>query len=244
MFTYVRESKFLFTCDFTGCHYCPDGTVLDVGGDDYVTEMKYYFDCIMGPFKPFVLKALDKIKDLDIEMIGTSHGPIHKGEDVKKYLELYREWATEEPIDSKKVEIFYISAYGNTEAMAKYISEKLNEKGYKAGVHEITSMKIEDCIALVEKAKGFMVGSPTINADAVKPAWDLLSLVNPIVNRGTAAMAFGSYGWGGNAVPMLTDRMKSLGLKVVDPGFRFKFVPAEKEYKEADEMIEKFIENM
>ena len=57
-------------------------------------------------------------------------------------------------------------------------------------------------------------------------------------------MAFGSYGWGGNAVPMLTDRMKSLGLKVVDPGFRFKFVPAEKEYKEADEMIEKFIENM
>ncbi|MDU4936899.1 MAG: FprA family A-type flavoprotein [Clostridium sp.] len=244
MFTYVRESKFLFTCDFTGCHYCPDGTVLEVGGDDYVTEMKYYFDCIMGPFKPFVLKALDKIKDLDIEMIGTSHGPIHKGEDVKKYLELYREWATEEPIDPKKVEIFYISAYGNTEAMAKYISEKLNERGYKAGVHEITSMKIEDCIALVEKAKGFMVGSPTINADAVKPAWDLLSLVNPIVNRGTAAMAFGSYGWGGNAVPMLTDRMKSLGLKVVDPGFRFKFVPAEKEYKEADEMIEKFIENM
>ena len=73
-----KGSRFLFTCDFTGCHYCPDGTVLEVGGDDYVTEMKYYFDCIMGPFKPFVLKALDKIKDLDIEMIGTSHGPIHK----------------------------------------------------------------------------------------------------------------------------------------------------------------------
>ena len=53
--------------------------------------MKYYFDCIMGPFKPFVLKALDKIKNLDIEMIGTSHGPVHSGEDVKKYLELYKD---------------------------------------------------------------------------------------------------------------------------------------------------------
>ena len=128
--------------------------------------------------------------------------------------------------------------------MANYICNKLNEKGYKAGVHQITSMKIEDCIELIEKSKGFMVGSPTINSDAVKPAWDLLSLVNPIINKGKAAMAFGSYGWSGNGVQMLTDRMKSLSLKVVDQGFRFKFVPAEKEYKEADEMIEKFIENM
>ena len=244
MFTYVKESDFLFTCDFTGCHYCPEGTVLEAGGNDYLVEMKYYFDCIMGPFKPYVLKALDKIKDLNIEMIGTSHGPVHKGEDVNKYLELYREWATEEPIDPKKVEIFYISAYGNTEAMAKYINDKLNEKGYKSAVHEITSMKLEECVELIEKSKGFMVGSPTINSDAVKPAWDLLSLVNPIINRGKAAMAFGSYGWGGNGVPMLTDRMKSLSLKVVDPGFRFKFVPAEKEYAEADAMIEKFINNL
>ena len=244
MFTYIKESKFLFTCDFTGCHYCPEGTVLDVGGDDYVIEMKYYFDCIMGPFKPFVLRALEKIKDLDIDMIGTSHGPVHKGEDVKKYLELYREWSIQDPVDPKRVEIFYISAYGNTEAMAKYISKKLNEKGYKSGVHEITSMKLEECIDLIEKSKGFMIGSPTINSDAVKPAWDVLSLVNPIINAGKTAMAFGSYGWSGNGVSMLTERMKSLRLKVVDPGLKFNFVPSEKEYAQADEIIEKFIEKM
>lgn len=242
MFTYVKEANFLFTCDFTGCHYCPEGTVREVGGDDYLEEMKYYFDCIMGPFKPYVLKGLDKIKDLNIEMIGTSHGPVHEGKSIKKYLDLYREWATEEAIDPKKVEIFYISAYGNTEEMAKYIGDKLTEKGYNAGVHEITSMKIEECIELIEKSKGFMIGSPTINADAVKPSWDLLSLVNPMINRGKAAMAFGSYGWSGEGVRMLTDRMKSLKLKVVEPGFRFIFVPSEEEYREADKMVEKFIE--
>lgn len=244
MFTYAKEQKLLFTCDFTGCHYCPEGTILEVGGNDYIEEMKYYFDCIMGPFKPYVLKALDKIKDLEIDFIAPSHGPVHKNEDVKKYLDIYKEWATDEPIDPKKIEVFYISAYGNTEKMANYLTEKLNEKGFKADVHEITSMKIEDCIALVEKAKGIMIGSPTINSDAVKPAWDLLSLVNPIVNRGKAAMAFGSYGWNGPGVQMLTDRMKSLCLNVVDPGLKFNFVPAEKEFKEADEAIEKFIEKM
>ena len=244
MFTYVPEKNFLFTCDFTGCHYCPQGDIMEVGSDDYLTEMKYYFDCIMGPFKPYVLKALDKIKNLNIEMIGPSHGPVHVGDNVNKYLGLYREWATEEPIDPNKVEVFYISAYGNTGEMAKYMVSKLNEKGYHADVHEITSMSIEECAALVEKSNGFMVGSPTINADAVKPAWDLLSLVNPIINRGKAAMAFGSFGWSGEGVTMLTDRMKSLKLHTVEGGLKFAFVPSDDDFKRADEMINKFIELM
>lgn len=244
MFTYVPEKNFLFTCDFTGCHYCPEGAIQEVGGDDYLVEMKYYFDCIMGPFKPYVLKALDKIKGLKIDMIGASHGPVHEGENVNKYLELYREWATEEPVDPNRIEVFYISAYGNTEAMAKYIAEKLNSRGYHAGVHEITSMPLEEAASLIEMSNGFMIGSPTINSDAVKPAWDLLSLVNPIVNRGKAAMAFGSFGWSGEGVTMLTDRMKSLKLHVVEPGLKFTFVPSNDDYKKADEVIEKFIDLM
>ena len=242
MFTYVKEQNFLFTCDFTGCHYCPTGLINETGADDYLVEMKYYFDCIMGPFKPYVLKALDKIKDIQIDMIGPSHGPVHEGESVNKYLELYRDWSTDEAIDPNKVEIFYISAYGNTEEMAKYIANKLNEKGYNAAAHEITSMPIEEAAALVEKSNGFMVGSPTINADAVKPAWDLLSLVNPIINRGKAAMAFGSFGWSGEGVNMLTDRMKSLKLHTVEGGFKFAFVPSEDDFKRADDMIAKFLE--
>ena len=244
MFTYVPEKEFLFTCDFTGCHYCPSGAIQEVGGDDYLVEMKYYFDCIMGPFKPYVIKALEKIKDIKFSIIAPSHGPVHEGENVNKYLELYREWATEEPVDPNRVEVFYISAYGNTENMAKYIAKKLNEKGYHTGVHEITSMPIEEAATLIEMSNGFMVGSPTINSDAVKPAWDLLSLVNPIVNRGKAAMAFGSFGWSGEGVTMLTDRMKSLKLHVVEQGLKFTFVPSNEDYKKADEMIEKFIDLM
>lgn len=244
MFTYLKEENVLFTCDFTGCHYCPKGEINEVGADDYLVEMKYYFDCIMGPFKPYVLSALEKIKDLKIDAIAPSHGPVHEGENITKYLELYKEWATEEPIDKNRIEVFYISAYGNTKNMAEYIADKLNKKGYKAGVHEITSMPIEQAATLIEMSNGFMIGSPTINCDAVKPAWDLLSLVNPIVNIGKVAMAFGSFGWSGEGVTMLTDRMKSLKLKTVEPGLKFTFVPSEDDYKKADEAIEKFIELM
>ena len=242
MFTYAAEKKVLFTCDFLGCHYCPEsGTLMDVCAGDYLEEMKYYFECIMGPFKKFVNQGLDKIKDLELELVCPSHGPIHS-KDIKKYTDLYRDWAADRSPADKVVEIFYITAYNNTGKMAEYIAKSLNDGGIKAKATEITSIDMGEVIERIENSRGFMIGSPTINQDAVKPAWDVLSLVSAITNRGKAAAAFGSYGWTGEGVPMLTERLKSLKLKVVDEGFKFRFVPGEEDFRRADEFIGKFKE--
>ncbi len=241
IFTYVKEEKILFTCDVMGCHYSPTNCITDSCSGDYFDEMKYYFDVIMGPFKKFVNMGLDKIKDLEIDMVAPSHGPVHV-DDVKIYLDLYREWAKIEEIKEKNIQIFYVSAYGNTEIIGKYLAEKINEKGIKAEAHEITSMELSDIVGLIEKASGIMIGSPTINQDAVKPAWDVLSLVCAITNRGKTAAAFGSYGWSGEGVPMLTQRLKSLKFKVVEEGLRFKFVPDIKEFEMADKFVEEYLQ--
>lgn len=241
MFTYTKEQKVLFTCDFLGCHYCPQGCITDACSGDYFDEMKFYFDVIMGPFKKFVLAGLEKIKNVDFEMIAPSHGPIHVG-DLYKYLNLYKEWSKVEDIKEKNIPIFYISAYGNTEKIAKYFNEKLKAKGIKSDIYEITSTDLNEMIEIINKSSGFMIGSPTINQDAVKPAWDLLSSVSAIVNRGKVVAAFGSYGWSGEAVSMLTERMKSLKLKVLEPGYKVNFVPSDEDYKRADEFIERFVE--
>jgi NADH oxidase (H2O-forming) len=242
MFTYAVEKKVLFTCDFMGCHYCPEsGTLMDEGAGDYLEEMKYYFECIMGPFKKFVNQGLDKIKDLDLDLVCPSHGPVHS-KDIKKYTDLYREWAADRSPADKVVEIFYITAYNNTKNMAEYIAKSLNDEGIKTEVTDITSIDMGEVIERIENSRGFMIGSPTINQDAVKPAWDVLSLVSAITNRGKAAAAFGSYGWTGEGVPMLTERLKSLKLKVVSEGFKFRFVPGEEDFRGADEFIGKFKE--
>jgi len=241
IFTYVKEQKILFTCDVMGCHYSPSSCITDSCSGDYFEEMKYYFEVIMGPFKKYVNSGLDKIKDLELDVVAPSHGPIHI-DDIQMYINLYRKWAKIEEIKQKNVQIFYISAYRNTEIMGKYLADKINDAGIKAEVHEITTMKLNDIVALIEKASGIMIGSPTINQDAVKPAWDVLSLVCPITNRGKAGAAFGSYGWSGEGVPMLTQRLKSLKFKVVEEGFRFKFVPGHKEYEQADKFVEDYLQ--
>lgn len=241
IFTYAVENNVLFTCDVTGCHYCPKGDVTENFGDDYFDEMKYYFDVIMGPFKKFVIMALDRIKDLKLDIVAPSHGPVHI-KDVEKYLKLYREWAVIETAAEKNVQIFYVSAYGNTEKMANYLAGKINEKGIKAEAREITSLDANALISCVEKASGIIMGSPTINQDAVKPVWDMLSLVCAITNRGKAAGAFGSYGWSGEGVPMMTERLRALKFRVVEEGLKFNFVPSEEDFFRADEFVEEYLE--
>ena len=81
----------------------------------------------------------------------------------------------------------------------------------------------------LEKADAFLLGSPTINRDALKPIWDMASLIDVIKNRGKLCGAFGSYGWSGEAVKMLEERLSSLRLNVLKDGIRVNFVPSEDE---------------
>lgn len=241
MFTYAVKENVLFTCDVFGAHYCPEKDIKDDTSKSYLHELEYYFNAIMGPFKKYVIMGLDKIKDLDIDVIAPSHGPIHTKE-IQRFVDLYRQWAKPTIITKKNVQIFYISAYGNTQKMAEYMRDKIVHKGIEAEAHEITSMNMDNIIGLIEGASGIMIGSPTLNQDAVKPAWDVLSMVSAITNRGKAAGAFGSYGWSGEAAVMLTERLKSLKFKVVEGGLKFRLVPNAEEFKTADEFVDKFLE--
>lgn len=243
IFTYINEDKILFTCDVMGCHYSPINCITDSCSGDYLTEMKYYFDVIMGPFKKFVNAGLDKIENLQKEIIAPSHGPVHIN-DVEYYFNLYREWAKEDVPQDKNIQIFYISAYGNTETMANHLAKTINEKGIRAEANEITSMNMSEIIDLVEKSSGILVGSPTINQDAVEPAWNLLAHVSAITNRGKIAGAFGSYGWSGEGVPMLNNRLKDLKFKVLDEGFKFNFVPSESDFSDANSFVENLLQLM
>ena len=65
MFTWDPVDRTLFTCDFLGAHFC-EPTMKDTGirpvyRNAYEGELRYYFDCIFGPFKPSVLAGLDKM---------------------------------------------------------------------------------------------------------------------------------------------------------------------------------------
>ena len=235
MYTYIPELGALFTVDSFGCHYADDRVFNDLIDGDFTEAYKYYFDCIMGPFKPFVLKALDKIKGLDIRFIGNGHGPVLRT-DIPKYLEMYRAWATPVvvPADERRVAIAYVSAYGYTRQLAGVIADALAEGGVKhVELYDLVECDLETARAAVQSADGFLLGSPTLVGDALPPIYEMLVGLNPIIHKGKPAGAFGSFGWSGEAVPKLTAQMQAIGLKLPVEGLKVRFKPSEAQLAEA-----------
>ena len=237
MYTYIEEDKTLITCDSFGSHYCCDDIVLSKVTDNegYMRATKYYFDNIIGPFKPHMLKALDKIKDLEVNMICTGHGPVLDCR-IDEIKETYRKWCTViNPNPRKTVIIPYVSAYGYTKELAHEIEKGIKDSGdIDVRTYDLVESDTNKVLEEIGFADGLLFGTPTIVGEALKPIWDLTTSIFATTHGGKLASAFGSYGWSGEGVPHIVERLKQLKMKVVD-GFRVKFKPGKKDLKDAYE---------
>ena len=235
MYTYIEEDKTLITCDSFGAHYSFDEILLSKVTDNegYMRANKYYFDNIIGPFKPFMVKALNRIKDLDIDMICTGHGPVIDCR-IEEIKEINAKWCTViNPNPRKTVIIPYVSAYGYTKELAGEISKGIKASG-DIDVRDYDLLEVEKSKILEELgyADGILFGTPTIVGEALEPIWDLTISIFAKTHGGKLASAFGSYGWSGEGVPHIIERLKQLNMKVVD-GLRIKFKPSDSDLSEA-----------
>lgn len=230
--TYLPEDKILFSCDAFGSHFSSKQIFNDLVGD-FSEEFKVYYDAIVYPFSKYVLEAASKIKDLGIDIICPSHGPILR-QDPWSYINTYVDWSTMKMEDGpKKVIVIYTSNYGYTGRLAKEIAVGLADGGVKVEVMDILDYSKADLRKKIDLADGLLIGSPTFNRDAIPPVWELLAEVSAIINKDKPAAAFGSYGWSGEAVKFLEQRLQQLQFKIAQPGLRVNFVPNADNLEEA-----------
>lgn len=238
MFTYLTEDQILFDCDFLGAHYADPRLFGDLNNSDFLHDFKYYFDHIMRPFKKYVVQALDKLENFSLKQVAPGHGPVIQ-QDIPKYLAYYRRWSTENA-EENKVIIAYVSAYGNTAKLAGRLAEGVAGTGIKAEVYNLEQTPVTELVDKVESCKGLLVGSPTINGDAVKPVHDLLSSLATLNLKGKLGAAFGSYGWSGEAVPILESRMAGIKFKVINSTVKPILIPTDADYQNAVEFGKAF----
>ena len=231
--TYVEEEKILFSGDVFGCHFCDSRLFNDKVGD-FRFSFEYYYAHIMRPFKRYVLQALELIEPLALDVIAPTHGPILRDK-ARDYVRRFRELASaglrsELNENEKSLLVFYISSYGNTTRMAEAIyAGACAVEGVRVSLYDLEGSDVASFVDLIEEADGIVFGSPTINGDAAKPVWDLLSSLAVINTSGKLGGAFGSYGWSGEAVRMMEDRMRGLKLRLPVPGVRIKLIPTDEE---------------
>jgi flavorubredoxin len=233
MFTLLEEDGVLFTCDAFGAHYCGSSIFADEVCD-FTEEMRFYFDCLVRPFKDKALSAIDKVSGERIEMICPSHGPIRR-KDLQEVIGNYVKWSAPASPE-KKAAIFYLSPHGNTEKMAKAVAKGASLQGVATEICHITRHTADEIRDLMECADAMVFGSPTINRDVPKPMWDVLSYLSTVKLRTSICGVFGSYGWSGEACKIIEERLKGLNLKMPASPLRFPFTPRPEALEECEAM--------
>ena len=234
IYTYLVEDKVLFTCDSFGAHYCKEAMFDDLveNWDDAFT---YYFDVILKPYSKFMLKAIERIRPLDIHIICPGHGPILRT-NWKRFVDLSEQYALahNELPGKHRVFIPYVSAYHNTGLLAEYIAKGIRSAGeIDVDVCDIERMEMGDIDEKLTHATGIIIGSPTINQNILPQIYTVFALINPIRDKGKLSGSFGSYGWSGEAVKIIESNLMNLKLKSFGESLFIKFTPHEDEFKKA-----------
>jgi flavorubredoxin len=229
IYTYLVEDKILFTCDSFGAHYCSEEMFDDLAGD-YSEDFRYYFDVILKPYSRFMVRAIEKIRPLEISMIATGHGPIlRKG--WKKIVDDTHEMASAylrltERSGKKRLLITYVSAYGYTREMAELIARGASEvDNVVVEVMDIETADIGEIDSRLTVSDGVIVGSPTINQNTLLPVYKMMAMVSPLRDKGKLAGSFGSYGWSGEAPVLIAEMLRNLRLRFFEEPASYKFLP-------------------
>lgn len=215
MVSYDETDGILFSGDAFGCFGALNGGVVDVSMDTtpYWSEMERYYSNIVGKYGSPVQKALQKLKDVDIQVIASTHGPVWTEQIPRVIAEYDRlsRYATEPGLV-----ICYGSMYGNTEQMAEAIAEGASEGGVKKIVmHNVTRVNHSYIIADVFRYNGLAVGSPTYNGALYPEVESLLGKLASRDIKGHYLGYFGEFCWAGQAVKRITEINERLKFEVV-----------------------------
>ncbi len=242
IFTYLVEDKILFPCDFLGSHYSSPHTFNDEldAPEKARGAFEFYYSTIMRPYKEPVLKACERLKDLPISMIAPSHGPVLRKNPLE-YVAWYKERADiMARVKEKKVPIVYVSAYGNTAAMAKKVAEGVAAAGLTPVLMNAVEVPTDKIVDELDESVGFLIGTPTLNSNLPHPILSLIGHLVVLNLRGKTASAFGSYGWSGEAIKMVQDILTAMRIKVSPEPIKFKMTPSAQDLDTCFEFGKKF----
>ncbi len=250
MFCYLTEDNILFSNDAFGQHYASEQMYNDLvdGCELYQEAMKYYAN-IVNPFSKLVEKKINEVLELKlpVNMICPSHGIIWRDNPLQ-IVDTYMEWAKDYQED--QITIIYDTMWDGTKKTAEAIVEGLvkesRENNNQTDVKLINAAKMDksDIITEVFKSKAILVGSPTVNKGILYYVAGILELIKGAGFKNKKAAAFGRYGWSGESVGIITEKLKEAGFEVVSDGYREVWNPDQEEVEKikdfAKELYNKF----
>jgi anaerobic nitric oxide reductase flavorubredoxin len=240
--TYEVSDKILFSCDAFGSYGTLGGSVFDdecENLDFYKQEAVRYYVNIVAKFSKMVLKAIDKLKDVPVEIIAPSHGRVWR-KDPGTIVELYKKLAN---LVSEEAEVgitlIYGSMYGNTEKMMNAVAQGISKTGIPLKIFDVSRIHVSYILPSLWMKNGVIIGAPTYEAGLFPTMGDVLTMAARKSIQNKKFAMFGSYGWSGGALKEIKEIVEPLKWQLTD-SFEFIGMPTDEELKSGEEFGKKF----
>ena len=229
MFSYLTGDNVLFSNDAFGQHYATEHLFNDlVDQAELFQECLKYYANILTPFSALVDRKIKEVVGfgLPVDMICTSHGVIWRDNPLQ-IVTKYAEWAAN--YRENQVTIIYDTMWDGTRKMAEAIAGGILQADPDVTVKLYNAARTDknDIITEVFKSKAILVGSPTINRGILSAIAGILEEIRGLGFKDKKAAAFGSYGWSGESVAMITERLREGGFTLVSDGMKEVWNPDE-----------------
>jgi len=231
----------LFSNDAFGQHFATSKRWDDENDlCEVMQEAEKYYANILLHLSGLIVKALPKVGALPIDVICTSHGVCWRSH-IPEIVEKYTKWCTGE-IEGNSVLIVYDTMWGSTEKIAKALANEISHRGIPVKRFKLTTADYSDVITEAMKARAILIGSPTLNNGLYPTVAEYLSYQKGLKPMNKVGLAFGSYGWSGQAAAEIAKLMKETKIDVLDELIKIKYLPKPEEliFKEiVDKLIAK-----
>ncbi|MDX1976631.1 MAG: diflavin flavoprotein [Pseudanabaenaceae cyanobacterium bins.68] len=214
--TFDLKAQVLFSDKLFSAHICGD-QLFDEGWQSLLQHRRYFFDTVLATQARQVESALERLQNLDLSLIAPAHGPMVRY-GLSQLLQLYKEWCAAQTTQQLAIAVIYASAYGNTTTMAQAIGRGITKVGIRVESINCEHAEAEQIKQVVEQVNGIVIGSPTLGGHLPTQIQTTLGIILATANRSCPVGVFGSYGWSGEAVDLITAKLK-------DAGFSFGFEP-------------------
>jgi flavorubredoxin len=233
--TYLPEERILFTCDFLGSHLATSDLYALNEALVYESAKRYYAE-IMMPFRQNILRHLERIKGMAIDIIAPSHGPLHSRPEF--ILNAYSDWASD--VVKNEVVLPFVSMHGSTRVMADYLTQALMKRGIAVKRFDLTDYDVGELAEALVDAATVVIGSPTILTGAHPLAIFAAILANALRPKTRFASLFGSYGWAGRMADQMTAALPNLKVRLLDPVVA-KGYPRDEDLRALDRLAEEIL---
>jgi flavorubredoxin len=234
-FTWLREEKVLFTCDFLGSHLATADLYSD--RDEVLAGARRYYAEIMMPFRTSQPKYLDRIESLGPEFICPSHGPVHK----KPFfiIDAYREWSSDKV--KNIVVLPWVSMHGSTEAMAYHLIDSLIARGVGVKPFKLTGADLGELASALVDAATVVLGTSTALVGPHPQGLYAAALVGALRPKTKFISLIGSYGWGTKAPETIKSLLANLKAEMLEPVY-IKGAPRAEDFAALDRLADAILE--